>query len=292
MTDLRADRGATRARIARLRRYMDGNVLGPDGFVCPHASDCRTSARKSGHRFFEGQLSHVGRSFDLALDSHPLRVVVVGQEYALNSIVDGHLKRRRVTLDERYRMIAGVSGLKKRYYADGDFPSRNPHMRGTTQALRLLFGNGLGADHEGEWVDAAGGRSFHIFDGFALVNRLLCAAGLPGDGQGRSTRTMRSNCLEHFDATLRILQPTVLILQGEGVQRWTADALFDEEPIARYLSLARHAGGRAFVCRFSHPSARGDKRWGDRIDAPYLRRVVRPTMLAVRKRLERGELDG
>jgi hypothetical protein len=283
MPSLEAHPRATRRRIARFRRYMDQHVLGPDGFVCHRFSECRRSRRK-GDSFFQGQLSHVGHRYDLSLDGRPLRVVVVGQEYAFNSIVDGRLKRRRVTLDERYRMIE-VSGLDRRYFATAEHPSRNPHMRGTTQALRLLFGAGLGSDHEGEWIEPAEGHEFHIFDGFALVNRLLCAAGLPGDGQGRSTRTMRENCLEHFNASLEILEPTVLILQGEGVQSWTADALSDEEPITPYLSWAQHAGGRALVCRFSHPSARGDKRWGDRTHSPYLLEVVRPTMRAVRRRL-------
>ena len=49
-------------------------------------------------------------------------------------------------------------------------------MRGTTSALRALFGNGLGTDRGGEYVEPVNGRRFHIFDGFALVNRLLCSA--------------------------------------------------------------------------------------------------------------------
>ncbi len=39
---------------------MDANVLGPEGFCCPHARECRGSIKK-GHRFYEGILSHVGR---------------------------------------------------------------------------------------------------------------------------------------------------------------------------------------------------------------------------------------
>ena len=269
MTGLEADPRATRRRITRFRRYMDEHVLGPDGFVCSRFNECRRS-RRQGDRFFQGQLSHVGHRYDLSLNGRPLRIVVVGQEYAFNSIVDGRLKRRRVTLDERYRMVTGGTGLQKRDVSADGYPSRNPHMRGTTKALRLLFGTGLGSDIEGEWIAPDHGPAFHIFDGFALVNRLLCSAGLPGHGQGRSTRTMRANCLEHFNASLRILEPTVLILQGEGVQSWTEDALSDEEPITPYLSWAQHAGGRALVCRFSHPSARGGKRWGDRTDSPYL----------------------
>lgn len=82
-------------------------------------------------------------------------------------------------------MSMGGSGLKSRYYAGGGHPGRNPHMRGTTSALRILFGNGLGADWEGEFVTTVNGERFHVFDAFALVNVLLCSAGPPRSSTGR-----------------------------------------------------------------------------------------------------------
>lgn len=44
------------------------------------------------------------------------------------------------------------------------------------------------------------------------------------------------------------------------------------------LAEATVAGRTILVCRFSHPSARGVLRWGDRLDAPYLQGVVEPTL--------------
>jgi hypothetical protein len=44
------------------------------------------------------------------------------------------------------------------------------------------------------------------------------------------------------------------------------------------LAEAHIAGSRVLVCRFSHPSARGVLRWGDRLDRAYLREVVEPTL--------------
>jgi len=67
-------------------------------------------------------------------------------------------------------------------------------MRGTTSALRTILGDGPGADHEGEFVHTVDGERFHVFDAFALVNVLLCSAGPPAS-MGRSTTTMRRNCL-------------------------------------------------------------------------------------------------
>jgi hypothetical protein len=213
-------------------------------------------------------MSHVGRRFDLLRGVKPLRVVVVGQEAA----------DQKVSLEERYRQIHDGSGLGRRYYADAEHRARNPHMRGTTSALRVIFGHDLGADYDGEWVYPANSEPFHIFDGFALVNRLLCFAGPPNSRQGRPTPTMVDNCARHLSATLFILQPTILVLQGKAVTSWTNTVLTAGRSYTPYLKEAHVGLHRMLVCRFSHPSARGDLRWGDRLNAHYLTNVVEPTL--------------
>lgn len=273
---LRADRVATARRIAALRAYMDANALGPAGFCCASYEACRNSIRE-GDRFFEGQLSHVGHHYDLRLDQRPLRVVVVGQEYAVRSPGRGS-KQGEVSLDERYTMIHDGSGLSRRYYTDGAHPARNPHMRGTTSALRVLFGKAPGADWDEEFIQTPEGDRFHIFDAFALVNVLLCSAGPEGLATGRSTKLMRSTCLRHFAASMEILEPTIMVLQGHGVQRWIAPVLGSMEEHTPHLSEARLAGSRILVCRFSHPAAHPPLGWGNRVDASYLRQVVEPTL--------------
>jgi hypothetical protein len=210
----------------------------------------------------------------------PLRAMVVGQEYGMHAPQGGQEAHRRVTLDDRYRMVHDGTGMEARYYRTDDHPGRNPHMRGTTSALRVLFGRGLGSDWEDEFVSTSDVDRFHIFDGFALVNVLLCSAGPPSSSQGRSSPIMRRNCLEHFSATLEVLQPTVLILQGSGVRRWTAPVLRTEHQHSAYLVEATYPGGRALACRFSHPSARGAIRWGDKLDSHYLREIVEPTLIS------------
>jgi hypothetical protein len=270
------NRAATDVRIDALRAYMHANVLSPAGFCCTSYQACQDSIRE-GDRFFEGQLSHVGHHYDLQLDQAPLRVVVVGQEYAVRS--PGRDSRQgEVTLDERYEMIHDSSGLSRRYYTDGAHPARNPHMRGTTSALRVIFGKELGGDWDEEFIEVPEDERFHIFDAFALINVLLCSAGPEGSSVGRSTKVMRSNCVRHFAASMQILEPTIMVLQGHGVQRWIASVLGSMVEHTPWLSEARVAGNRTLVCRFSHPSARPPLRWGDRLDAPYLREVVEPTL--------------
>lgn len=265
---LRADPAATARRLRALHDYMDASVLGPKGFICSSLEACRGSVR-GDNLFFEGQLSHVGRHYDLERGGRELRVMVVGQE-------DGST-RTRVSLEQRYEKIHGNSALTRRYAAEPGHERRSFHMRGTTSALRVIFGKELGITWEDEFVQDADGQSFHMFDAFALVNALLCAVHPPGSAEGRGTKVMRRNCLRHFDATMRTLQPTLLVLQGEGVQDWIAPALGVMEQRSSHLAEAHPAGGRVVVCRFSHPSARGKLSWGS-LGAPYLREVVEPTL--------------
>lgn len=159
-------------------------------------------------------------------------------------------------------------------------------MRGTRSAFRVLLGKGLGADHAGEFIHPERGKPFHVFDGFALVNRLLCSAGPPGSSQGRPTRTMFENCGSHFAATMSILEPTLVISQGGAVAKWVDQLFPRDHSHGEYLHEAHTEHGRVLVCTFSHPSAHGSLRWGDRLDAPYLTDVVAPTLTLAMSRLE------
>lgn len=257
----------TRRKTAALRRYLERDLLRDRKFVCCDRKVCKAS-RLVGHVFKEGTMSHVGRRFDLLRGEKPLRVVVVSQEAA----------SRKVTLEDRYRQVHDVTGLACRYHAEQGHAARNPHMRGTTSALRVIFGKGLGSNWDDEWVYPAKGKPFHIFDGFALVNRLLCFAGSEGTSQGRATPTMAANCGRHLTATLDILKPTILILQGKAVTTWTNTIVTPSRIFTPNLHEAHMGQTRTLVCTFSHPAARGSLRWGDNPTAPYVTDVVEPTL--------------
>ena len=200
---------------------------------------------------------------------------MVGQEYGHGP--DG------VDLVARRKMIADKSGTASRFYAGGpNFPPRNPHMRGCTSVLRLLFDKHAGSDYAGEFVDLDG-APVHVFDCFALVNFLLCSA-VPaesidkslslGGRPGRSTRTMHRNCARHFTAQLELLEPTIIVVQGRGVLQWMKiafDGLSDEVVQAIQIN-----GCATRVLAFTHPSAHGKDNWGINDSTPYLRSVVAP----------------
>lgn len=229
-------------------------------------------------------MSHVGKCFDLSLGGHPLRIVVVGQEpgWPKEPLAPG--RGRLVPPEARYRTVM-ATGYERRYYKEGEHAGRNPHMRGTTSALRVILGLGTGSSFEDEFVKPSNGQPFHVFDGFALVNRLLCSAGTPKTSQGKPTTTMMDNCLEHFTATMRILEPTLVITQGAKVAAHTREVFLRERSFSDHLHETRFDGSKVLVCNFSHPSAHGPIRWGDRLDAPYLSDVVVPTLEMARQML-------
>jgi hypothetical protein len=281
-TVISVDVAETRRRTNRLRRYVKRTLLDGDEFICPHFKACRESI-KPGHQFREGTMSHVGRRFDLVLNGKPLRVMVVGQESGLPKDLSSPWASK-VGMTARSHQVHDVTGLHKRYYAEPGHPGRNPHMRGTTSLLRTVFSKGLGDDYEGELVTPVNGNPFHIFDGFALVNRLLCSAGPIKTSQGRPTRTMLGNCATHFAATVSILEPTLVILQGSLVAKSMSDVLMRRRAYSEHLHEAQIGAQRMLVCSFSHPSAHGAVRWGDQPRSAYMQEVVVPTLRAALRR--------
>ncbi|WP_445257353.1 hypothetical protein [Nocardioides aurantiacus] len=264
----------SRRRRQRLEQYTEQTLL-DDEFLCPHFESCRDSIQP-GHQFREGTMSHVGHRYELVRNGKPLRVMVVGQESGLPKDPASPWGRK-VTMEARHDQVLD-SGMQRRYYTNPPHEGRNPHMRGTTSALRMIFGKGLGSDYDAEFVDPVNGRPFHLFEGFALVNRLLCSAGPVGTSNGKPTTTMFTRCADHFSATVSILEPTLVILQGRQVRKWAEPVFTPNRIFSDHLYEARSNGSRIMVCSFTHPSAHGALRWGDKLDAPYLINVVAPTI--------------
>jgi len=177
------------------------------------------------------------------------------------------------------------SALEHRFKADGSYPARNPHMRGTTNVLRLLFGIPLGEDHDSEFLALSTGR-VHIFDAFALVNYLLCSAvGADGSSRGLATPTMLTNCRHHFREAMRILEPSVVVLQGKGFWKWVKGAFDSVTQVTDHTYRVVLGTNRAVVAVFTHPSAHFPNNWGANSKTPYLLGTVAPSIASIRDQL-------
>lgn len=266
----------TAERCQALEAYLTANVLGAE-FTCRHYEACRSSHAGT---FYEGQLHHLGRFYNVVSDGVPFRVVIVGQEYGEGP--------PRVSCQVRYGKIMS-SGLDCRFKARDGYTARNPHMKGTTSVLRLLFGIPLGVDHDSEFL-TIGGERCHLFEAFALVNYLLCSAVSTDQGtRGQATPTMKKNCQQHFRKTLEILEPVVIIVQGKSFWWWVREA-FDKVPVTQEAKdlpvyIVRLGSIQAFVAVFTHPSAPFPHNWGTNDHTPYLRKTVKPSVAWIRRQI-------
>lgn len=254
---------STSQRKNLLENYFRQNVIIGKDFFCPYYDICRNSHKGI---FYEGQLHHVGNHYDISLFGQPFRVMVVGQEY-------GH-GPGCVSMEDRSKMVLEQTGILK------SFSGRNPHMRGTTSVLRLLFGIPLGSDQKDEFISITNGDKFHIFDAFSLVNYLVCSAVSANEGRrGKSTPIMRRNCLVHFKHTLEILEPTVIIIQGKSFWASVRNAVGNLNKINDSLYSAEINQKKVMIAVFTHPSTPDNAHnWGRDARTGYLLSTVVPTI--------------
>jgi hypothetical protein len=95
---------------------------------------------------------------------------------------------------------------------------------------------------------------------------------------------MFSNCERHFAATLEILEPTIVVIQGAKVWKWSQTVLTSVKKRGQALIECDVSGRRVLVAALKHPSARHPYRW-DSPTSPYFRQVVQPTLRRTIKEL-------
>ncbi len=64
----------TQKRKYRLAQYVQANLLSSDNaFICSRFQGCSDSRKESW--FYKGQMSQVGKHYDLEVDGRPMRIV-------------------------------------------------------------------------------------------------------------------------------------------------------------------------------------------------------------------------
>jgi len=276
MAQFTSDPDRTRQRIEELDEYLTSSVYGAHGFVCASGANCSSAAAKRSADFYEGQLSHVGLHYDMFEDGNPLRVLVLGMEMGRPD--------RHISLETRRRQQDEAIGMQ--------FGARHAHMLGTTSALRAAFGRGLGTDRVGELLPLANDpEPQHVMQCYALVNKRLCSAVRPADtSKGRRFQaapvpSMDRACLPHLAATVRILEPTLVILQSKSLRSLINPHIKGAERIDtanEWLEHAEFAGVATVIANFSHPAAHFPYNWGSSHRNVYAMDVVEPTLKTAR----------
>jgi len=266
------NRAKTDQRRESLEAYLTTNILGSE-FICRDYEPCKLS---HAGLYYEGQLHHIGQCYDISADGMPLRVMIVGQEYGEPP--------PRVSCEARHEMIMST-GINYRFTAGAGHKARNPHMKGTTSVLRLLFGIPLGTDFDSEFI-AVDGERRHIFEAFALVNYLLCSAvSEETKSRGLATPEMKKNCLKNFRVALEILEPSVVIVQGKGYWHSVQNAFDAVTHEAHEIYRAKLGSMQTLVAVLAHPSAFFPHNWGVNDHTPYLLSTVVTSVAWIRREL-------
>ena len=164
--------------VDQLQAFYAYNRLRVHDFDCQHAQAC---AEAAGCELNRGSEAHVGARYGEAL-----RVVVVSLDTGgKGEPMDG----RRETIEKLYRL-------------DGNTLHMNPHMRGTTKLLKVIYG--IESDTDGG----------NLFELYAMTNAAKCSRGDP-NSSAKVPRDLYQNCSDYVAPELTCLAPELIVTQGK-----------------------------------------------------------------------------
>ncbi len=96
---------------------------------------------------------------------------------------------------------------------------------------------------------------------------------------------MMKNCQAHFREAIRILEPSVIVVQGKTFWEWVSGAFDSVRQHADQVYCATLRPTQIWVAVFTHPSSRFPHNWGANDQTPYLLETVAPSIASIREQL-------
>ena len=227
---VRTDPSESKRYWNRLEAYCSMHVLKPksefskSGFCCEYGEACRSSVGGKRNSFAAGQLSYVGDGYAVEIDGRPMRILVVPVQVGEDEVNDMD-KRRKQVLECR------------------DPSRRPPHMCAVVEVLQVLFGLEPGG------VVERINRNSHVLEAYAMANSVLCS-----NLSGNPTGAMLKNCREHLSQTIELLEPTIIVTQGNVPRDTFREAVDRYEPICERVARVTIKGVQAVCCEILLPS--------------------------------------
>lgn len=189
------DNEATKNRIARLDELYRRYGLNADNFGCSHYNECAKSQnKKKVCKQYSGGTAAVSPFYDIYYDDVPMRTLVIGKE-------TGYMR------NEKYGTSPNFNVNCNNVLNCINWERKNNHIKGTLMILQYMF-----------QVDTE-----YIYSSYALSNHLRCAFQLSDKQDNVSavcdTKTMRENCFKYLFDEIDILEPNIIICQGEWAIR-------------------------------------------------------------------------
>lgn len=186
-----ADIEKTRDRCKKLLEYYKSVGLNADDFRCSHYEECKNSQKKCNVvKQYSGGTVGITPFYDISYNGKPIRILIVGKE-------NGYMK------NTKYGTSANFKENSLNILNCINWDKKNNHIKGTLMILQNIFG-----------ID-----SDYAYSSYALTNLMRCSFQeedkIDNVSNVSSTTTMKDNCLNHLIKEIEILEPTLIIFQGE-----------------------------------------------------------------------------
>lgn len=223
------DIATTQDRKSKLNELYNQEGLNADRFHCKYYLECELSQKeKCVGKQYAGGTAAISPFYDISYNDIPMRVLIVGKE-------TGYMK------NEEY-------GTSPNFYENCNnvlncinWKNKNNHIKGTLKILQYIF-----------QVD-----SEYIYSSYALSNSLRCAfqdiTRIENLSSVSDTKVMRDNCIKYLFKEIDILEPNLIICQGEWSVRGKDNFIVKiskkngEEPIC----LRKNSNGKYGLFKFN-----------------------------------------
>ena len=189
MTKWQFNTEKTETRFLALKNYYKVHGLSADDFHCKYFSECSSSQKPGTKKQYAGGTAGLMPFYDVEYNKKEARVLIIGEE-------TGYMANTNYgtfdNLDIHRRTILNCTNWR----------GKTNHIKGTLVTLQRLF------EVETEYIYAS----------FALSNLLRCAfqieESINSVSKVKDTPVMRRNCLNYLIDEIKILEPTLIIIQG------------------------------------------------------------------------------
>ena len=179
----------TEQRFNKLKSYYKTHGLSADDFHCQYFSECLSSQKSATQKQYSGGTACLMPFYDVEYNGKEVRVLIIGEE-------TGYMANLK------YGTFDNLNIHKKIILNCTNWSRKTNHIKGTLFTLQRLF------EVETEYIYAS----------FALSNLLRCAfqteESINSVSRVKDTPVMRRNCLTYLIDEIKILEPTLIIIQG------------------------------------------------------------------------------
>ena len=173
-----------------LEEYYRKEGLNACEFSCGNYKICSESQRERYKKQYIGGTCALMPFYDVSYNGIPIRVLVVGKE-------TGYMKNEKYgtakNFEENSLNVLNCIGWEK----------KNNHIKGTLYILQNIFNI----------------HTEYVYSSYALTNLLRCSFQNETVQENVSathdTAIMRKMCINHLIQEIKILEPTIIIVQGE-----------------------------------------------------------------------------